>query len=111
MSVCTKRTSPLSKPAFPSRRFRGIGASAEEVAEMQRAFNASDLVVQKGQSDYLKGLSVGHLREYLAAWRADSADDVFELDDLDEGAEGLTGGLSEPSDDLTKEGDSEPFDE
>jgi len=59
----------MSKAQFPTRRFRGIGASAEEVAEMVRAFENSDIVVQSDVVDHLKSLSASALRGYLASWR------------------------------------------
>lgn len=77
---------------------------------MERAYNASDLVVQRDQAAYLRSLSVAHLREYLTGWRANSVDDVFEVEDDDTA---LTGGLTKTSDDLDPEKDADvgPFDE
>jgi hypothetical protein len=74
---------------------------------MERAYNASDLVVQRDQATYLRSLSVAHLREYLTGWRSNSDDDVFEVEDDDTA---LTGGLTEASSDLDDEdADVEPF--
>jgi hypothetical protein len=64
----------LSKALFPSRRFRGIGATREEVAEMEDAFSRSDIIVQKDVVDHLKSLSASALRVYLAGWRAQYGD-------------------------------------
>lgn len=61
------------KAIFPARRFRGIGATRDEVVEMEGAFNRSDLVVQHDLVDYFKSLSSSGLRAYLANWRGNDA--------------------------------------
>lgn len=60
----------MSRPLFPARRLRNVGATADEVAAMLGAFNRSDLVVQRDQVDFFKSQSAAGLRAYVAAWRA-----------------------------------------
>lgn len=52
-------------PEFPATRFKGAGASEDELAQLTSEFERSDITVQSSQDEYYKGVAEGDLREYL----------------------------------------------
>lgn len=97
----------MPKPQFPSRRFRGVGFTRDEVAELQGQFDRSDRTVQNLEIDHLKSLSSAKLKDYGRAKLARLADRGALVGEETESLKNDSGGLSEASGDLDLSSDDD----